>query len=363
MSETKATPASAVRYAHLDSLRGLAAILVIWMHGSEAFVVKSTDKISNGVLFQTANTLHFGRIGVVIFFILSGYLIAASLHADHWKKTFPVKRFLRLYPAFVFSIVAISLARNTLPGAGELLANLTMLPTLFGSDQIMGLYWTLETEVLFYAAFYGLLLLGFARTKKSLAIITLALTAVFIVTELCIPTFIPEPSLLIKKLPQHLGIMFAGAYLYENKKAPGDRRMTLAVLAAILIPPLGILADVLMQKNHEVFPMTCAYPVAIFIALVFFKFEWTTGVLAKFGKISYSAYLNHAVILFLYAPHAGRFGLLADMIFLLGATWVVSAGTYRLIEAPFIALSKRLTMKPSAKPVIKPAALPTGSSE
>lgn len=351
-----------MRYAHLDSLRGLAALLVIWMHGSEIFVRKSQNKIVNDAVFGTANTLHFGRIGVVIFFILSGYLIAASLHADHWKKSFPVKRFLRLYPAFVFSIVAISLARNTLPGARELAANLTMLPTLLGSDQIMGLYWTLETEVLFYAAFYGLLLLGFARTKKSLATITLLLTAVFIVTELCIPTFIPEPVLLIKKLPQHLAIMFAGAYLYENKKAPGDRRMTAAVLAAISIPPLGIYLDVLMQKNHEMFPVTCAYPVAFLIALGFFKFEWATGALSKFGKISYSAYLNHAVILFLYVPYSGRFGLLADMLFLLGATWLLSAGTYRLIEAPFIALSKRLTQKRAAEPVAPPAALPTDLS-
>nr|WP_286947727.1 hypothetical protein [Pseudomonas sp. UBA6718] len=50
---------SSSRYAHIDSLRAIAALLVVWMHTSEIFVKVAAPGISNS-LFGIAHTLDSG---------------------------------------------------------------------------------------------------------------------------------------------------------------------------------------------------------------------------------------------------------------------------------------------------------------
>ena len=94
------------RYGHLDALRGVAAFLVLWMHGSQRLVEGETRGVITYVCFDIPNTLNFGRIGVVIFFALSGYLIARSLEGPDWRVSFLIKRTFRLYPIYIFSILS-----------------------------------------------------------------------------------------------------------------------------------------------------------------------------------------------------------------------------------------------------------------
>src|SRR5690606_13077133 len=109
-----------------------------------------------------------GRVGVAIFFCLSGYLIAQSLRSDDWRRAFPVKRALRLYPLFIVSVLGVLLVYQRPFSTVEALANLTMLPSFFGQPQYLELYWTLETEIVFYALFYSLKLCGLVEQPKSL---------------------------------------------------------------------------------------------------------------------------------------------------------------------------------------------------
>ena len=145
------------RFAHIDALRGIAALLVIWLHVSEVFFNLSPEILKKGTaLYDFARSIDLGRIGVVIFFSISGFVICKSLNGNaiEGSKKFIIRRFFRLYPAFWVSIALGLFSMWWLfdkPfGFNIIAANITMLPDLLGQEQIIGLYWTLETELAFY---------------------------------------------------------------------------------------------------------------------------------------------------------------------------------------------------------------------
>jgi peptidoglycan/LPS O-acetylase OafA/YrhL len=85
----------------LETLRGLAALVVAMSHGRCAFVEPGTvSYIANFVLdiFQPASA-------VVVFFVLSGYVLGRSLSNATNYFAFSVRRLFRILPAFVVSVL------------------------------------------------------------------------------------------------------------------------------------------------------------------------------------------------------------------------------------------------------------------
>ena len=82
------------RSAHIDSLRAVAALLVVWIHASELFAPLA----GGSMLHDIAQRYDFGRIGVVAFFGVSGLLIPTSLKDD---RAFLVRRFFPSFPGLL----------------------------------------------------------------------------------------------------------------------------------------------------------------------------------------------------------------------------------------------------------------------
>ena len=142
------------RLLELDALRGLAALAVVLYHYSSRY--EQIYSYSNGSPIEFV----FGKFGVELFFMISGFVIFMSLNKIppgwHGIKIFTLARFSRLYPAYwaAMTVTFLAVSYFGLPGREVALidipANATMLPNLFKSPMVDGVYWTLEKELLFY---------------------------------------------------------------------------------------------------------------------------------------------------------------------------------------------------------------------
>ena len=143
------------RFGHVDALRGIAALLVVWLHLSTLVApYVGPDPWWLWFLRAVPEAIDVGRIGVVIFFAISGFVICRSFDKGEGAAgRFVVRRLCRLYPALWVGLLGgvwVWWLKGELPTWKTLLANVTMAPSLFGEGFILGVCWTLEIELLFY---------------------------------------------------------------------------------------------------------------------------------------------------------------------------------------------------------------------
>lgn len=160
MARTPAAPGG--RFVFLDGLRGIAALAVAWFH-----FYRWTPL--HGVLQPAAPRaldwlLAHGSLGVDIFFVLSGFVIAYSTRdaeiTGGFIGRFALRRALRLDPPY-WATIALALGFAALsqvvlahpvelPSGWELLAHFFYLQQPLGLGNIVSVFWTLCLEVQFY---------------------------------------------------------------------------------------------------------------------------------------------------------------------------------------------------------------------
>lgn len=89
-----------------------------------------------------------GRIGVVGFFLISGYLAVTSV-ARRTVKQFYLNRFLRIYPMFWLLLIMTFLLSDKW-NLGDLFCNMTLFEEFVGCDKMIGSSWMLPIMVIFF---------------------------------------------------------------------------------------------------------------------------------------------------------------------------------------------------------------------
>jgi len=162
MVENFAERESAKHVLGLDLIRFLAASMVVAYHfGFWHFTRPGgmlAGKLSPGAVSTISPFVNFGWVGVEIFFVISGYVIALSAQGVTAGQ-FAKGRFLRLVPA-VWICAPLTIALYSSAGISSLRAQMpafvrTMLFIPFGL--VDGVYWTLGIEVSFYIIVYLLI--------------------------------------------------------------------------------------------------------------------------------------------------------------------------------------------------------------
>ena len=351
------------RFENIDALRGLAALLVIWLHASEVFVTLPGVAARGTAWYDAADLLGVGRMGVVAFFAISGYVIVPTVRGPRVAGTvdFVIKRCFRLFPPFWLAIAVASVTvwwlfdrHLTVP---IVMANLVMLPLEFGEPQMMGHFWTLEVELIFY----GLVLILFWSRRLhrepflawSLVLIQIAWAVAF---KSVLGRAIVDHNLVWSFLGYFICVMFWGAMLRSRHGRPSvdaSRGSTSwrrvwpfwLVTALVFGRPLLAIAFGSPTVHREDWRGTL-------LGLILF---WvTTHVPARsarpfvwLGSISYSLYLLHPAVfypLFHLAAKSPQFAsaplwsfIAASML----ASIIAASLAFRYVEQPSNAAARR----------------------
>jgi peptidoglycan/LPS O-acetylase OafA/YrhL len=92
-----------------------------------------------------------GGAGVVVFFLVSGYIVTKVVQLDA-PVPFLIKRWFRIYPLYIVAVLMqYGLAGSARVDVGTLLQQLTLLGDFMGTPYALnGVEWTLRVEILFY---------------------------------------------------------------------------------------------------------------------------------------------------------------------------------------------------------------------
>ncbi|MDL4775363.1 acyltransferase family protein [Actinomadura xylanilytica] len=154
------------RLGWLDVLRGWAALLVALHHASYLYVP--------GLQVRMAGWFDPGRYGVLVFFLVSGYIVPASLERRGSVREFWIGRVFRIYPLlaaacavavlpFLLGLTGLRAGLERYDPVTAVLAHLTMLQDLLAVPNAMNVLWTLSYEMVFYLLIVALFVVGAHR--------------------------------------------------------------------------------------------------------------------------------------------------------------------------------------------------------
>ncbi|GAA4100294.1 acyltransferase family protein [Nonomuraea soli] len=152
-------PARTSRLAWLDALRGVAALVVVFEHAIDPLLGEvPKDRFA------------FGTFGVMVFFLVSGYIVPASLERRGSVRGFWISRVMRLYPLWAVCVAgSVLLAALGWVGVHEwwgqrpvamAVGHVTMLQDLLNRANLVNVLWTLSFEMVFYLLVTALFTLG-----------------------------------------------------------------------------------------------------------------------------------------------------------------------------------------------------------
>lgn len=159
----------------IDALRFVSALMVAFFHlGYSIFNEGSRGfKLAAGLAQPSYGPyLFWGHIGVPIFFVISGLVIANSANGSNASRFFQ-SRVERLYPA-VWICATISLLAWTIGGVtsfkSDLLAYVNSMVLFPLGKMIDAPYWTLAHEIVFYGTVAVLLMMRQGHRLEAFAI-------------------------------------------------------------------------------------------------------------------------------------------------------------------------------------------------
>lgn len=313
------TSESSDRLDWMDALRGIAALMVVLEH-------VCSDLWSAFERF-THTYFYLGQAGVIVFFLCSGYIIPHSL-AHGSLRRFWTRRVFRLYPLYWVTCGVAALI--LVPTRRELLSNLTMLPQAFGTTPLLGVFWTLACEMVFYVC---------VSFTHRLAHADLLLVLYLSVLALLLFRFVPATPLV-----GYLAVMYLGSVLHHVQAGTRSRRTgTLSTaLVCLMLTVMSWQPDGWRLNGALAWALATGRlgAVGIFLlALTYQRHRWPRFLVAL-GLISYSLYLTHELIP-LVVP-ATPYPVVSVGLWL-GITLLASIATYRFVERPGIAMGRRLT--------------------
>ncbi len=170
-SPARAVAPAARRLAWLDALRGFAALCVVFDHLGYYDLQHARH-----IVYQWFDP---GQYGVFVFFLVSGYIVPASLERRGSVRGFWVSRVFRLYPLYLFALAGAivlwklgigTLDRTSSDAETWSLTHALMLSNVLGYHNAISVIWTLSYEMAFYLLLTALFVTGVHKRSSRYAL-------------------------------------------------------------------------------------------------------------------------------------------------------------------------------------------------
>ncbi len=328
------------RWEFLDVVRGVAALLVVVQHSPMRF---GKDHLS------------FGLAGVVAFFLVSGFIIPISLERYGSLLRFWVGRALRILPLYYVCAIAVtyvtvhrygSLFTSHVHWARYIVANALLVQHALHVPFAVDVSWTLTYEVVFYIVCSLLFVAGVQQRSmfwlwtglvlsvaasagyRAMFHHALAATALGLVVTALYGTVVfryfeggVSRSAVLWPLPALFAVIAFMAHAREMTSVGGVDDGTYAAGAGSTL-------------------LSWALGFVVFGGAFLLRHRQFPAVLLWLGRISYSLYLVHGSLRFMWPFPVDS--TLTGYPLLVVVALALSWGTYTLIEAPANRLQHRL---------------------
>jgi peptidoglycan/LPS O-acetylase OafA/YrhL len=303
----------------LDGLRFLAIIGVLLFHIINYIHQNSQDHelqafVKNNVFPITK----YGRFGVELFFIISGFIIKLSIENYKIKdrlvllKTFYFKRLSKIFPSY-FIIITCSLIFNLLflktlsveNGVNSYLASIFFIHNLIYPGEfpfLSGAAWSLEIEIQFYLLAPILFLLFNGQTNYLKILLNLIFFLLFFVVNNI--GYNIEPKSLLNY--GHYFIIGNILAFFNLRRNYIGKHYNVSLITIIIIYIFIYILNIKYASANSIILLHKLYTLLILFASLYYILYLnkvkilTNKILTKIGKISYSIYLLNYPIIVLF---------------------------------------------------------------
>ena len=354
------------KYEYIDSLRGIAILMVILVHiPFVEGIVPAKSYFHEKVNLFIDN----GHLGVNLFFVVSAFTLMLShqrrQYEEHANRNFFIRRFFRIAPMYYLAIVYFTFAYYTsfdfsnlhwenVPKK-ELLTNLLFINGLF--PEYIHRYvpggWSITVEFTFYALFPFL----FSRIKDINKAVVFTLTMLLISTVVNIlltGTYADQNNFLRLFIGTQLPVFSLGIlafFIVTNK----DK------LSEIKLSILSYLALIILIYCYVAINYDFLYSIVFFLLLIILTQKayplFSNRILAKIGKVSFSLYLMHFVVMTFFNSNgwltwvkidstlSATFYFILAYLCIFTSGYICSVFTHKFIEVPGQNLGRKIIQK------------------
>lgn len=356
-----------------DGIRAICAMMVLYSHSALSETHIPTSEFWRKMYHAGLS----GGTGVMIFFVLSGYLISQLLEQEILQtgkinyRNFLIRRVLRLLPVYLFFLVVIStfvffdlFEIRVIALMAALTYTYNFMPATFGSGYTNHL-WSLSVEEQFYLLF-PLIMHRFYRRQLILALVIIVLSGLLLINLFAnIP--LPDYAFTYRGVEENLrdvglkrifristwllpaglyclvGCIFGLVRLKVNRLFYSKKLWSgVFFLVALLLFYNGVIYNFTYFGVNQIIQCT-----GVGLGLVYLQFRqdgWVVYVLSLpplpyLGKISYGTYVWHGLFIgtgpgvCLFWWQGVPFGFLF--------TYLTAMLSFALLESPFLKLKAR----------------------
>ncbi|MBX9621319.1 MAG: acyltransferase [Alphaproteobacteria bacterium] len=233
-----------------------------------------------------------GAAGVVVFFLISGYIITHVLRTEK-PVEFLIKRAFRIYPLFIVAILLEEFLGFIVNGAplspfSIFIPRLLLIGDFFGTPlALAGVEWTLRVEILFYLFMAGMKAIGLFRKSDWLPLLLLVIS----MTLYALPKVPNSLHWNYGYFNLYTPFLFMGTCIYLAETKMAKKTTCIVSVAVMFLFFLHLISEIqpLWKETHY-----AVLALILFLSLLSIKNTIKDFTAVRFlSSITYSVYLFH----------------------------------------------------------------------